>query len=104
MNEKNLYLLLKITNEKGNIKLLINEGLTYPKIAKLTETVINEGYLIYRDDEVKLSTKGVSKMEELKSKFKKINKEEWIKPETKSKVPAINKNDIFLPSQDELSF
>jgi len=34
----------------------------------------------------------------------KKSKEEWIKPDLKNKIARIDINEVFLPSQDELSF
>jgi hypothetical protein len=39
-----------------------------------------------------------------KYKKSKSNKEEWIKPDLKNKIAKIDRNEVFLPRQDELSF
>ena len=35
---------------------------------------------------------------------KKINKEEWIKEDLKSKIPKLDKEIIFVPCKNELTF
>lgn len=35
---------------------------------------------------------------------KKINKEEWIKKDLKSKIPKLEKKTLFIPRKNELTF
>jgi hypothetical protein len=104
MKNKNLYLLLEIVNNNGDIRKLLREGLNYKKIGELTADAISKGYLIFEQEKLKLSFEGVNLIADLAQKYKKINKEEWIEPETKSKIAHIEKDFIFLPNRNELSF
>jgi hypothetical protein len=51
-----------------------------------------------------LTSKGIELLKEKLSVIKITRKENWIEKENKSKVPKLEKNSIFLPSQDELHF
>jgi hypothetical protein len=104
MNEKHMYTLLRVINKDGNINNLIREGLSFSKIADLTNEAIIGGLVIHSNDRIELSQEGLDKMEELEARFKKTNKEEWIEKDIKSIIPKLDKNLIFLPDQNELTF
>lgn len=104
MNEKELYLLLNVIKKNGDIKKLIREGLSYKQIAEFTNEAIKNDYVKYAHDSIELSEIGNLKYEEIKEKYKRTNKEEWIERDLKSIVPKIDKNLIFLPRQNELTF
>ena len=46
----------------------------------------------------------ISVYEKLYSSYQKKNKEDWIKPDLKNKIVKIDKDFIFLPNKNELSF
>lgn len=104
MDKKFLYLLLRSIDKNSNIKQLTREGLDFPKIADLLSNAIKEGYLLHKEDEVLLSEKGIAELKNLERHYKKINKNEWIELEKSSKISKIEKNDIYLPNQDDLWF
>src|SRR6187402_2676657 len=104
MNEKHIYTLLKVVNSNANVKLMTRIGLTFSKIADLTNYAINEGYLEHTKEKIVLSKKGFSKFKELDTKLKNINKEEWIEKDIKSIVPKLDKSIMFVPKQNELTF
>ncbi|RPH50022.1 MAG: hypothetical protein EHM85_11920 [Desulfobacteraceae bacterium] len=104
MNEKHLYTLLRVIYKNANINILIREGLSFSKIAELTNEAIIAEFVIQANDKIELSQKGLEKMQELGVKFKKINKEEWIEKDLKSKIPKLDKNFIYLPDQNKLTF
>lgn len=104
MNEKYLYILLGIIERNGNIRSLLREGLSFSRIAELTNEAIASGLVIQSDERIKLSDIGLEKMQELEVRYKKINKEEWIDKDIKSVIPKLDKNLIFLPDQNELTF
>lgn len=104
MNEKYLYTLLRVINKNGNINNLIREGLSFSKIADLTNETIIAGLVIQSKDRIELSPNGLEKMRELEVRYKKINKEEWIEKDIKSIIPKLDKKVIYLPDQNELTF
>lgn len=104
MNQNNLYILLSVIKNNGDIRQLKNEGLDYLEIADLTNQSIVDNYVQYLEDEIGLTEKGNQKLKELKISLNKTNKDNWIKKDLKSKIPKLEKNFIFLPNQNELDF
>jgi hypothetical protein len=104
MNEKELYLLLVVIQNNGNVKRLTREGISYLKIAELTNEAIVNNLVIYNDDIITLSEKGLDLLNQLGKNYKKTNKEEWIEKDLKNKIQKLNKNIIFVPKQNDLFF
>jgi hypothetical protein len=104
MKEKEIFLLLNAIKKNTDIKRLVREGLSYSDIARLTKDAISNGLVDYEKDKIQLSEKGVSVFEELKDNYKRTNKKEWIEKDLKSQIPRIDKNTIFVPRQNELTF
>jgi len=104
MNEKHIYTLLNVIYNNSNIKVLIREGLSFPVISELISQAIKDGYLIHTMEKIMLSEDGLSKLKELEIKFKKTKKDEWIEKDSKNMVRKIDKNSIFVPKQNELTF
>lgn len=104
MKDKQLYYLLDVVNKNGDAKRLVIEGIDFKAIGELTSIALEEGYLVFEANKIILTQKGLLKLETDAKKFKRTDKNEWILPALKSKVAKIDKNDIFLPSQDELTF
>lgn len=104
MNEKHLYILLNVIKTNGDIRKLKREGIEYIEIAELTKLAITKEYVSYKNDIVTLSEKGLKKINELENVYKVRNKELWIEPENKSKIPKLEKDFIFLPNQNEIHF
>ncbi len=104
MNEKHLYKLLKIINNNGSINNLRREGVSFSKIAELTNKAISAGLVILYNNKIELSKKGLEKIQKLEVLYKKTNKEEWIEKDIKSIIPKLDKDLIYLPDQNELTF
>ncbi len=104
MKEKEIYLLLNAIKKNTDIKRLIREGLSYSDIARLTKDAITNELVNYQDEKIQLSTKGNELYEQIKDNYKKTNKDEWIEKDFKSQIPRIDKNTIFVPRQNELTF
>jgi predicted methyltransferase len=100
---KNLTLLLDVILRNGDIRKLINDGLDYQSIADLTKLALKDGYLQVDEGKIKVSKSGLSFIEKNKDLTIK-SKEDWIRPLDKSKIRRLEKNEIFLPKQDELTF
>lgn len=104
MKEKEIYLLLNAIKKNTDIKRLVREGLSYSGIARLTKEAVSTGLVKYENEKISLSEKGESYYEQVKETYKKTNKLEWIEKDAKSQVKKIDKNFIFLPRQNELTF
>lgn len=104
MNDNNLYSLLAIIKQNGDVRRLIRKGLDYKMIAELTNTAILAGYISYENETVSLSIDGETKFLELDKHLKITDKNKWIEPKNESKISSIEKDFIFLPKQDELHF
>ena len=104
MKEKYIYLLLNAIKKNTDIKRLVREGLSYVDIARLTKEAITNGLVEYQDERIQLSDKGIELYEQIKDNYKRTNKNEWIEKEFKSQIPRIDKNTIFVPRQNELTF
>ncbi len=104
MDERELYLLLHVIKKNGDIKKLVREGIDYKRIAELTSEAISKKLVLYKNDEIELSDLGNSKYDEIKGNYKKNNKAGWIAKDDKSQTAKLDKNAIFVPRQDELTF
>lgn len=104
MKDKSLYRLLEVVRNNSDVRQLIIEGLNYKTIGDLTTAALEGEYLLYENGQIKITEKGLDKINQDAKKFKRINKDEWIKPDFKNQIRKIDKNDIFLPNKDELSF
>nr|WP_042297400.1 hypothetical protein [Nonlabens ulvanivorans] len=104
MKEEHLYILLNIVKNNGDIKRLTREGISFKEIAELSNQAIKSGFLMYQDSAISISELGIEKIKNLDLKFKTFDKSKWIEKETRSKIPKLDKNFIFLPNQKELDF
>jgi predicted methyltransferase len=104
MSKKNKILLLHLIKSNGDIKQLIREGLSYKDVSGLLEVLVNEELIIYDDTKIKLTKAGLKYFEKGQATIKKQNKDLWIEAETKSKIPKLEKDFIFLPNQNEIHF
>jgi predicted transcriptional regulator len=104
MKENNLSILLHIIKSNGNINKLIREGVSFKEVTSLTNDAIEQEYLTYENEKIFVTDKGVEFLSKTSEITKKLNKEEWIEKDFKSQVEQIDKNFIFLPRQNELTF
>lgn len=104
MNEKEIYLLLNAIKKNTDIKRLVREGLSYSGIARLTNDTISNELVIYEKDNIQLSKKGEELYEQIKDNYKRTIKKEWIEKEKKNRIDKMDKDFIFVPRQNELTF
>ena len=104
MKDKKLITLLHIIAGSGNVKRLLREGMTFKDVTLLTNIAIEKGFLTYENEKVALTNSGVEFLKLEQDILKKQNKEEWIEKDLKNKIPKLEKNTIFLPRQNELTF
>lgn len=98
-NQIKIYL-LKILKFNGDIDPLYKLNYTYSQIVNLINNEIKEGNAEYKDGVLGITKKGDDLLESLSE----ISEYNIIEPEIQSKISKIEKNFIFLPSQDELTF
>jgi REP element-mobilizing transposase RayT len=104
MTDKHIYTLLSVIKKNSSVSILTREGVTFQRIAELTNEMIKDGLLILVDKRVSLSESGNKKFQELEKQFKKTNKDEWIEKDFKNVIRKLDKNTIFVPNQNELTF
>ena len=104
MDDKKLYLLLRVMHNNGNSKVLTRNGMGYLEIATYTNTAIANKLLAYDGSKIELTELGIKTLKELGILYKKRNKEEWIDRDFKSQIPKIEKDFIYLPRPDEINF
>ncbi len=104
MKEKDIFLLLNAIKKNTDIKRLVREGLSYTSIAKLTKDAVSDGLVTYENEKVRLSEKGDDLYSQIKDTYKRTSKEEWIEKDFKNQIPRLDKNIIFVPRQNELTF
>lgn len=104
MINKNLVILLHIIKTKGNIKRLLRENLTFKGISELIELAVIDELILYKDEKINLTEKGLKALENGETLIKKTNKKEWIQIESKSRISKLEKDFIFLPNQNDLDF
>lgn len=104
-NNRELYQLLQIINNNGNIKRLTRKNITFLEIVDNIKELTIKGILIYNESKLSLSEEGIKILEELSSKYKNTEKDKWIDKEIKSKLETkIDKDFVYLPNQNELYF
>lgn len=104
MKNKNLITLLHIINSRGNIKRLTRQGLSFKDITELIELAVSDDLLIYDKEKISLTEKGNITLKNGQEFIKKTNKEVWIEKDKKNQIARMEKNTIFVPRQDELTF
>lgn len=104
MKENNLFILLDVIHRNGSVKRLTRNGIDFNQIAVETNQAIIDGLVTNNEKRIVLTDKGIELLRNLETKYKKTNKNEWIEKDLKSQIPRIDKNTIFVPRQNELTF
>ncbi|PWV44626.1 hypothetical protein [Chitinophaga sp. S165] len=105
MNQDKLSsLLLHIIKEDTNVRQLIHYGLSYREIAELIEQNITSGNLNGDNDVISLTKQGEDYLNANRKLIKERDKSKWIDLDLKHKITKIDKDDVFLPTRDKLSF
>ena len=102
-NQVRLFL-LKIIDNNGNIEPLSELGYEYSQIVNFIKHEINENNAAYNNGELILTLQGKSLIVSLEKEKKKKGSNTWIEQEIQSKISILDKNDVFLPNQNDLSF
>ena len=96
--------LLLLIKHNGSITELIKDGFTYGQIASFINLLGEEVFLEDKEDKLVLSKKAEDWILEQKKLKDLKGSENWILPEEKSKIDKIEKNELYLPSRNELHF
>ena len=104
MNEKLLHTLLSVIKNNGDIKKLRRNKITYADIANLIEKAIQLNYLITTNTAIEITETGLLRLLELDKHYKLIDKSKWIDKESRSIITKLEKDFIYLPNQNELTF
>jgi hypothetical protein len=97
-------LLLKILDKNGNIEPLSEIGYEYSQIVSFIKYEINDENAEYKNGELKLTQKGRELLLFLEKNKKKKGSNAWIEPEIQSKTSILEKDDVYLPNQNDLWF
>ena len=104
MNNQHLYLLLHIIKNNSNINRLIRENITAEEIGDQIENLLKNNHLFFENKKLYLTYKGEELYQNLSKDYKQRDKSKWIEEEEKSKIDKIDKNFIYLPSENEIHF
>jgi predicted transcriptional regulator len=104
MEKEKLYIFLDIVVRNGSIERLVRLGVSYEKIASITKYSIENGLIDYQEGQLGLTDKGNEVYRQLGDDHKRTNKELWIEKDIKSQEQKIDKNRIFVPKRNELTF
>ena len=104
MKDFEKYHLLRIVKDNLNIDQLKRYGLDYAQIAELFSGAVLDDLLVWKGKKIEISNKGLDQFNQLEKEYKMKLKEEWIDSDDDAKVPKLDRNVIFVPNQDELTF
>ncbi len=104
MDQEIKLLLYKILNGNGDIAELTEYGYEYSQIFSIIKQLIADSILEKNGNDINLTQKGRTEIEELNKKLGRKGTNKWIEPENKSKISKIEKDFVFLPNQSELHF
>lgn len=96
--------LLQIISSDGDIKKLRHFGLSYRQIAELIDSNVESGNLNGEEDHISLTVKGAKLLQARIGELKEREKSKWIGLDIKNKVQQFDKEDVFLPRKNDLSF
>ncbi len=99
-----IYLLLKAAQNNSNVNLLRREGIEFSEISKLIKHCLGEGYIIFEDNEIKLTPSGECYYIQLANEYKNLFKDDWIEKENKSETIRVDLNFVYLPDKNSLNF
>ncbi|PTX61471.1 hypothetical protein C8N46_104114 [Kordia periserrulae] len=105
-NEEEIKLrVLLIIEKNGSIDDLYNAGFKYFQITKFLKEEISNNNAEFVDDKLVITKKGIKEKQRLIELLKIEKLEKFVMPQLSSKkIDLINLNDVFIPSEDELTF
>ena len=104
-NNSDLYQLLHIINNNGNIRRLIRNDITFIQIIDNIKELTFKGVLFYKDGKLSITEEGLKIFEELSIQYKNVDKDKWIEKEIKSKLEnKIEIDFVYLHDQNKLYF
>jgi len=90
--------ILSVIRYQMSIDSLLDVGLEYSQIARLISYVLDDGLVDDADESgLVLTSKGIEMLDSLKRELYPENSSGWILPSEESRIPKIDKYDIYLP-------
>jgi len=96
--------MLLILQNNGTITDFIKDGFTYGQVAEMINKIVVEGYARESEGEIIITDKGKEWVTEFNNTNQLKGSKSWILPEEKSRIEKIDKNEVYLPSRNELHF
>jgi len=97
-------LLLKLVKSNANIQPVIELGYDYAQVISFLNLLVEQNLLQKQNNQVFVTIEGLTEIEKLNIKFNRFNSSKWIEPESESRISKIDKEFVFLPNKNELSF
>jgi hypothetical protein len=97
-------LLLKLIKSNGNVSPLIKSGYEYAQIIQLIDSLVEDGKIQRNSSKLDITENGLLEIEHLNRLLKRTNSSLWIEPAYANRISKLEKNDVFLPDQNDLSF
>lgn len=104
MDNKKTVLLLRVLHEDGDINILRHHNMSFREIAELVEHNVKEEFLTDSGDKISLTERGMEYLKNNIGLVKERDKSKWIEPDKKNKIRKIDRDEVFLPTQNALSF
>ena len=100
---RNLLFILNFIHKDLSILRLLELGLEYSQISKITETIIEEELATLDEDgKISLTDKGIDLLDQLFNKsYPDLNKD-WILPSEYYRIDSIDPTDIYLPQKKDV--
>lgn len=96
--------LLKIIDKNGNVEPLREFGYEYSQIISFISDEVIKNNAEHKNGKLSLTEKGKSLLGSLEEQKQVSGSKRWIEPEFQNRISKLDKNDVFLPNQDDLWF
>ncbi|NQE51792.1 hypothetical protein [Herbaspirillum rubrisubalbicans] len=103
MNQKNLALFLQLLKERADTSFLTQQGLTYSQIATLFSEGLRQDLIQKNERSFVVTEKGMAFLLNFSLKAG-HHGHKWVFPDDSYKIPALEIDDIYLPSKKESKF
>lgn len=104
MNDTHKAYLLKIIRFDGNLTPLIDLGYDYIELIAEIESFLEKEYVTENEGILSITQKGKDFITSSNKDSSKSNLTKFIEPEHQSKIPKLDKDDIFLPEANVIDF
>jgi len=104
MQEEVKLILLKLVKSNGNLQPLIEMGYEYAQVINFINFLTEEELLKKEKNKISITDKGLKEIQRLNKKYNRLNSAQWIEPKIESRITPIDKDFVYLPNRNELSF